>query len=209
MFIEKPAKKQSLEQRKPVFGVGINDADYVTSPKINGKRVFCPFYKAWKSMLFRCYDESYRARNPTYHDCTVFDGWLVLSEFKSWMKTQDWTGKCLDKDIIKPGNKMYHPDYCVFVTTAINNLLSPSVKAGNLPRGVVVEVGCKTFRVSIYKDGARESLGNHKTIDEAAAAYVVAKSSHILDVASRQSDQRVRDGLIKHAELLISSIQKR
>ena len=34
-FIEMPASKQALSQRKLILGVGTNDVSYVTQPKIN------------------------------------------------------------------------------------------------------------------------------------------------------------------------------
>lgn len=39
MFKEIPASKKSLAPRKPIYGVGINDAGYITSLRIDGKLV--------------------------------------------------------------------------------------------------------------------------------------------------------------------------
>jgi len=44
-FIEVPASRASLAQRKPAYGIGINDADYMTEQNINGKKVRCPYYR--------------------------------------------------------------------------------------------------------------------------------------------------------------------
>ncbi len=39
MFHKIPASKKSLANRKLIFGIGINDSDYITDTVINGKRV--------------------------------------------------------------------------------------------------------------------------------------------------------------------------
>ena len=45
MFVEKPVTKWSIERRALVKGIGINDAPYITSPKLNGKQVRCKYYR--------------------------------------------------------------------------------------------------------------------------------------------------------------------
>jgi len=37
-FKEIPATKQSLAMRKPVYGIGINDAKYMVTQIVSGKR---------------------------------------------------------------------------------------------------------------------------------------------------------------------------
>lgn len=36
---------------KKFFGVGVNDADYLTCPIIEGKKSYCPYYRCWRDML--------------------------------------------------------------------------------------------------------------------------------------------------------------
>ena len=88
-----------------VFGIGINDADYLVSPIINGKQIRCPFYQTWRNMLARCYSNKYIVYNPTYLGTTVCDQWRHFSVFKLWMQSQDWTDKEFDKDFL--GDGMY------------------------------------------------------------------------------------------------------
>ena len=38
-FVEIPASKKSLAYRRPVYGIGTNDAEYITRPRVNGKQV--------------------------------------------------------------------------------------------------------------------------------------------------------------------------
>jgi hypothetical protein len=123
-FIEIPASKRSLALRKPIYGIGTNDADYMVDPRIDGKRGRCPIYRVWKSMLERCYSEKRQAKCPTYIGCTVCKEWLTFSNFRRWMVNQDWQGKQLDKDILVKGNKIYSAETCCFVTQAVNMIES-------------------------------------------------------------------------------------
>ena len=106
-------------------GVGINDADYnvYETENVDGKLKIvwmCPFYRTWKSMLERCYSSKYQSKHPTYKGCSVCVNWLIFSKFKSWMEKQDYQGKQLDKDLLKEGNKVYSPKYCIFVDRKVN-----------------------------------------------------------------------------------------
>ena len=140
---EKEVVKPRLHKRnRLVQGVGINDADYnVTKHEnINGKLVqvwMCPFYKTWKDMLMRCFSESYQQRQSTYRGCKPCDNWLIFSNFKKWMETQDWQGKQLDKDLLIEGNKVYSPETCIFVDRKVNNfVIDRGAKRGKYMIGV-------------------------------------------------------------------------
>lgn len=122
--VVKPKRKRGL-----VRGVGINDADYNVCEHIvvDGKCktiTKCPFYRVWTSILERCYSDKFHQTNPTYRDCKVCDEWLIFSNFKRWMETQDWRGKHLDKDLLVEGNKVYSPDTCIFVNQIINSFVT-------------------------------------------------------------------------------------
>ena len=124
-------KDTKLRKRnKLVHGVGINDAEYnVTEYAIlDGKRnkETCPIYRTWTHVLERCYSEKFHSNNQTYKDCSTCEEWFTFSEFKKWMETQDWKGKQLDKDLLKEGNKIYCPEYCVFVGGKINTFITDS-----------------------------------------------------------------------------------
>lgn len=127
---------------KLVYGVGINDADYVTNPKImvGDKWISlpqCPYYKRWVGALQRCYSKKRQEKQPTYKGCTVCDEWLTFSNFKKWMETQKWEGRALDKDFLVEGNKVYSPSTCVFIPQALNNfILSNTIKRRKYPFGV-------------------------------------------------------------------------
>ena len=99
-----------------VYGVGINDADY----QVSKGSWRCPFYKHWKNMLARCYSPAFQRNQPLYVGCTVDPRWHRFSHFRSWMETQDWEGKQLDKDRKVLGNKVYGPDTCLWLTRKEN-----------------------------------------------------------------------------------------
>ena len=145
---------QSQSTSPTVEGVGINDADYSV---VKSK---CPYYAVWQAMVIRCYSTRSLKIFPTYQGCSVTDSWLVFSVFKSWMMQQDWYGKVLDKDIIKPGNKVYGPDACLFVSQAINSLLNRQPKqGGKYPKGVRKYGNSGKFRVDMRKHKKHTHLG--------------------------------------------------
>lgn len=176
--------------RKSVYGVGVNDADYsVTSYSDSGKQFMCPFYSVWKGMLERCYSLTFKKKNKNYTDCTVCDEWLLFSNFKSWMENQDWKGKCLDKDILKKGNRVYCPEYSLFVTQKINNLpLSSKSARGRYPSGVYRRNGKGKYFASCSVDGKQVYIGSYFTEDEARKAYLKFKRKVIDDVAEKQKE---------------------
>ncbi len=131
----------SIRRTKSLInGVGINDAteSITKSVFVNGKYKLvwrCPYYEKWKSMLDRCYFQKGVTRHKAYVDCYVCDEWLTFSNFKSWMETQDWEGKQLDKDLLLLGNKVYSPETCCFIYADLNVSIAKT-KAGKYPTGV-------------------------------------------------------------------------
>jgi len=134
---------------KLVHGAGINDADYAVAGKNHrtGKQWMCPYYNKWKGMLRRCYSKKYQEKYPTYEGCSVCEDWLIFSNFKSWMESQNWEGKDLDKDLLFEGNKVYSPDKCVFVSSVLNAFVTDSGRArGKYMIGVIFHKRDKNFQ---------------------------------------------------------------
>lgn len=189
IFKEIPASEHSLSCRRKIYGIGINDADYQVYLNINGKRITCPYYKKWTSMLARCYSVKTQKMYPTYAECTVCDEWLVFSEFKLWMKTQDWRGKVLDKDVLIQGNKVYSPIGCLFISNEINNLINGcKSKESALPQGVTANSKCSGYRANTRREGKRLHVGSFKTPELAFNAYKTARYEVIKEVAIRQKE---------------------
>ena len=175
--------------RRLIYGVGINDADYLVQPKVNGKKVTCPFYSKWKEMLRRCYSVKFLEKQPTYTGCTVIEGWLLFSNFKVWMMNKDWQGNELDKDLLIQGNKVYSPDNCLFVTRAINLLLNENKAArGKYPQGVDFHKASDKYKASVRIKGKQKYLGLFDTPKEAFEVYKKAKYEIIKEVAFRQCE---------------------
>lgn len=103
-----------------LYGVGINDADYLISVKQGDKEWRCPFYTRWKNMLARCYSPAFQRNQPLYVGCTVDPRWHSFMNFKAWMEQQEHEGKQLDKDRRVAGNKVYGPDTCEFLSRKQN-----------------------------------------------------------------------------------------
>jgi hypothetical protein len=177
---------------KLVYGVGINDADYVTQPTINGKRQYCLFYKTWKSMLTRCYSSKYQARRPTYIGCTVCEDWHSFMAFRAWMGEQDWQGKQLDKDILVAENKVYSPEFCVFVSAKINSLLLDRGAArGKWPLGVSWHIRDQKFIAQCKVNGKDKYLGLFDCHHTAHRAWQTFKIKVIQQSAAGQTDDQL------------------
>ena len=177
--------------KKLVRGVGINDADYVVCPRINGKGVWCPYYRKWVSILTRCYSKKLHTEHPAYIGCKVSEEWKTFSNFKVWMETQDWVGKHLDKDILIPDNKLYSRDTCVFVSSEVNIFLTDSnAIRGNYLIGVCWNKQCEKFQAACSDgDGKNVYLG---LFDLSWKAY---KHKLAYKLADEQSDPRVAEAL--------------
>ncbi len=196
--------------KKLVFGVGVNDLGYrvhvrelVTENggKRSWKTVFrCPYYTAWANMLKRCYSEKYLESKPTYIGTSVCSEWVYASEFKKWMDQQDWEGKCLDKDIIVLGNKLYSPETCAFVLAATNTfVIACDASRGEYPVGVDLFRRTGEYRAKCGNpfSGEQEHLGLFATQEEAHEAWRKRKHELAQLVAATESDMRVVEALKK------------
>ncbi|PHS02450.1 MAG: hypothetical protein COA78_21250 [Blastopirellula sp.] len=188
MFIEIPLGNKS-NMRRLVFGVGLNDAEYIVKPIINGKQLCCPYYAKWKDMIVRCYSEKEQKRYPTYIGCTVCGEWLFFSKFKAWMINQDWQDKQLDKDLLVQGNKLYSPETCLFISSAINKLLiNRKASRGIHSQGVDFNRRANQYRARVRVNGKSKHLGFFDTDNEAFNSYKVAKYEIIKDIALQQTE---------------------
>ena len=192
--------------KKLLKGFGVNDADYeikITGP--DGKQHHCPFYETWKGMLRRAYDPKYHAKHPTYTDVTVCDEWRSFMAFRAWMMGQDWKGKQLDKDILVPGNKVYSPQTCAFVTSQINNLLTDrTASRGNWPIGVSWNKASNKFESYVKENGKKRHLGCFNSPNEAHLAWREEKVRLVREAAEECDDPRIAAGLQRHSVVIES-----
>lgn len=178
---------------------GVNDSDSPVRSR-NPKWV-CPIYSTWARMVERCHSEREQKRNPTYKGCTIVDEWKYFSKFKSWMETQDWKGNQLDKDLLFEGNKEYGPNTCLFVSRQVNSFMTKSdASRGSLPLGVVQ--GTHSYAVQCCGlDGVNKYVGSYKTVESAVIAYKLKKFEYALELASRQTNDKVSQALINKYQI--------
>ena len=199
----------NMKPKKLTYGVGINDADYVTQKNeiigyVDGKRKQkvvwrCPYHRAWEHMLERCYSTKYQEKQPTYKGCSVSDEWLVFTSFKSWMMAQDLEGKHLDKDLLFDRNKVYSADTCVFVSQTVNSFtIDSGASRGKLLIGVDWNKAAGKFKSQCSNPitKKREHLGYFTCELEAHQAWLKRKLELAHELAAIQEDPRVAKALI-------------
>ena len=161
----------------------------------------------------------FQAKKPTYKGTWVCEEWKLFSNFLNWsLANGHRKGLCLDKDIININNKCYSPDACVFVSSAINNLLlfKRSDNSG-LPIGVVYHEfdnkgykRSKPYRVKFTINSEKKHIDSYATPEEAGLAYGREKSKHIIDKANNLTEEdcslvhreKVKNALMNHAKSL-------
>ena len=188
-------RKRNLKNPVLVYGVGINDSCYVTQVKSTG--LVCPFFMVWRNMLKRAYSHSEHARRPSYLGTIICAEWLSFMSFRSWMETQSWQGKQLDKDLLSPGNKEYRPDRCCFVGHNINSFLTESsASRGDLPIGVNLHKATGKYAAQIQMCGkGRKHIGLFTSPEDAHKAWLFEKNKLALMLAAKESDPRISSAL--------------
>lgn len=187
-------------RRRPLFGVGINDADYLVRETVNNVDFICPFYARWADMIKRCYSEKHHKVNPTYFHCSVIPEWLYFMNFRSWMIEQDWEGNELDKDLLVKGNNVYSPDTCIFISHAVNSFMVEKVLRGkgNYPTGVCYHKGANKYMAYGTRLGkSQQYLGLYETPEEAYDVYKAFKTETAIKLASQQTDKRISEALLE------------
>jgi len=202
-----------MSKIKSVYAVGINDADYVVQIKetigyVDGKQKqktvwVCPFYKTWNGMIGRGYSEKIKLKQPAYKDVTVCEEWHLFSTFRAWMIEQEWEDKHIDKDLILPGNKVYSPETCVFVSRSVNNfLIERGNDRGEYKIGVCWDKQCGKFQALCCNPFTKkqENLGRFVEEDQAHKAWLDKKLEHAYALAAIQGDERVSKAIIDKYE---------
>lgn len=207
-----------------VCGVGVNDSETPVSWHVDGKKVWCPYYSRWCGVITRCYDG--KDRHKSYWDCSVHPDWIYFSNFRDWMKGQEWRGLQLDKDILVKDNREYGPENCAFVPDYLNGciiLSTQKVFNVELPLGVnyfkkfdhMINELKKPYLVRCPRTDKKDKskhVGYFSTPEEAHRAYQIAKYNQLneyLDMYLQESCFRedVYQSMRKRAyQLLIDNI---
>ena len=183
-------------------------------------------YGSWMNMTRRTTNPEYQAKKPSYKDTWACEEWKFFSNFLEWALVNGHReGLCLDKDIVVLDNKCYSPDTCVFVSTAINNLLAyKQRKKSNLPIGVSYtefdgrghkQKNPYQFQLQLKTNGEKKVTGCYDTAEEAGLAYGREKSKYIRQVADNLSEEDcakchidiVKAALYNHADSLEKQTQ--
>ena len=155
-------------------------------------------------MIERCHKEKLKDKYPTYYGiCRVSDEWLNFQNFAEWYENNYYgipNESCqLDKDIIKRGNQVYCPEYCMFVPQSINLLFARKKRfRGELPCGVTKKKN--GYMVQIGYNHIVENLGIYPTIETAFMAYKQRKEEMVKESAEKYKyilPERVYEALYK------------
>lgn len=159
---------------------GFNDVPGANSTK-NGKRA----YDTWLAMLARCYSGRYKA----YIGCTVCDEWLLFSNFKRFYDEFGHEDMELDKDILFPGNRIYSPETCIYVTRKINGFVRGNEsRMGKYPTGVYYNKRDRAFVATIMEGGKTKYIGYYKSSKEAHEAWFERKMAQAIGL-KRECDE--------------------
>lgn len=196
-------KSKEYFRDKTIFGFGVNDSIYTISWfNSEGKKILCPYYRKWYEMVRRCYSDGALKRMPSYMDCYVCEEWKLFSNFKSWMETQDWEDKVLDKDILIRGNKCYSAETCCFVPEYINLVLVSFGKN----KGVSYNKKSRKFYAVIRTNGVKSHLGSFDSEDEAINCYLDAKKRHLKSLVKIYSTSNPKKEITEALNKLINEI---
>lgn len=193
-----PANESSIAKRKPVHGIGLNNADYMTTPRVNGVRLLDPAYRAWANILKRAYNRKYHAAHPTYSDVTVCNEWHSFSAFRAWWLANYRDDGHMDKDLLVVGNREYSPWSCLYIPQWLNKFTIDSGAArGEFPIGVCLDRCCGKYKSECSNPitGKRHRLGYFATPEAAHEAWLKCK----LELADQlKSDMDAIDQRIYH-----------
>lgn len=196
-----PANKLSIYQRKPRHGVGINDSNYASQPRVNGVKLCDPAYRSWAGMLERAYSERFHKRQPTYSDVTVCKEWHSFVAFRAWWLENYREGFSLDKDLLVVGNREYSPDACIYVPQWLNTFtIDCGASRGELPIGVRLDTRSGKYKSRCCNPitGKQHELGRFNTPVAAHEAWLRYKLELADELKPRMDaiDQRIYPNVI-------------
>lgn len=170
-----PTSNGSRAKKRAVSGYGINDADYVVSPLVNGVRVPCFAYVTWRGLIQRCKDTAYHEKHKAYQGVEVCPEWRMFSEFRRWWLDNYVEDFELDKDIMSDGVKIYSPETCIFIPKWLNLFIKESNVTSGLPKGVLFEEERGKFKATLKHLNKTINVGRYSTAEEASTARIAAK----------------------------------
>lgn len=168
-----------LNNKKLVHGAGINDG--VATHIVNGKKVMFKSYQCWASILNRCYGDKFLVNNPAYIGCSIAKEWRLYSNFKRFHDDNYVEGFELDKDLLVKGNRVYSPENCVFIPSALNKLFTDhAANRGEFPIGVHFDKKRGKYKAQCNVHSKPYHIGYFDTPELASVAYQSFKRSYVL-----------------------------
>lgn len=161
---------------------------WVESHVKDGVRYVTRAKVVWKGVIERTiYAGTFQTNHPSYLGVT--NGFECFDDFADWCQYQvGYLNKAsngrfwnLDKDVIKPNNKVYNRDSCAFIPTEINNLLifrqaqAPHRTKDSLPIGVSFHKSTRKYQAEISSSSKSTYLGLFEDPLEGHRAWQKAK----------------------------------
>ena len=145
----------------------------------------------YSNMKARCGKE-YQDRNPRYYGTYMCDKWLEDREaFYKWLdenyyEVEGEKQMDIDKDIIKYGNKEYHPDLCLIVPHSINTFYE-TIEVGKTN----IKYNSKTHKYRVKVTDRNEPIisDNIDTYNEALDIYCDIKQGILFNKAKALKDK--------------------
>lgn len=125
--------------------------------------------------------------SPGYRDVTVSDEFKDPQKFCDWAVQQPgWgLGYSLDKDLLKPGNRVYCAECCCFLPQKINTALI--VRGGRGARTCLISKHKGKYRVMCWADNKKILVGMFPCEGSAMKAYVEFRKAYVARLAQEFS----------------------
>lgn len=206
----------NYSHRKPIYGFGINDADYfvATQGPTRNSSVLCPYYKRWHNIMYRVFNNKNTGPCASYIDTTVNESFKYFMDFRRWAEKQGFCPENrhlidLDKDILFSGNNEYSSDKCAFVIQRVNKIISTSYGTrGELPIGVRFEARSNKYTAKLQINGKSKYLGTYLTEEQAHKAWQLAKADYMEDSIANYEQESESIGLVYRPDV-VEAILKR
>jgi hypothetical protein len=182
------------------------DGKWVRSFKGGYDYYVTPAGRLHNNMKNRCTVGGSEQRNhPSYEGSLVSDEFLDFQYFANWCQHQTGynnEGWHLDKDLLFPGNREYHPDRCIFLPHKLNQLFKSYKNKHGLPCGVA-RLPSGMFSAKITVDKMVVHLGTFDSAEGATDCYMQARKARLASLAEEYKDYldfRAYESLIIIAE---------
>ena len=126
-------------------------------------------YNKWRGMIRRCYSHHSHPSTASYKNVYVCNSWHNYQNFATWFYSQEFNdlGHDLDKDLFsRGGNKLYSPQNCCLIPSAVNNALQYIYS----DTGITLLKNGRYSAVGHLSDEP-QYLGTYDTLLEARLAY--------------------------------------